>query len=163
MDWTIGTVAHLAGINVETVRYYERIGLVQRPRRKPGSNRKYPVEALEQVRFVKRAQWLGFSLDEVAKLLSFTEGDPCCQTRGLGKTKLDMVRHKLDELIAVQAILEALLLECAKSSGDHCPLLGALRGNKEIIPCRSQRAPPAGLSTLRALASQATSAIARLR
>src|SRR6266849_1269543 len=97
MDWTIGTVAHWAGVHVETVRYYERIGLLSRPARVAGRVRRYSTEALERVRFIKRAQWLGFSLDEIAKLLSLT--------------KLALLRRKRDELSAIQATLEDLLSE----------------------------------------------------
>jgi len=142
MDWTIGTVAHWAGVHVETVRYYERIGLLSRPARVAGRVRRYSTEALERVRFIKRAQWLGFSLDEIAKLLSLKDGNACCETRALGETKLALLRRKRDELSAIQATLEDLLSECAGSSADHCPLLVALHGRKDLPLRAPKRASP---------------------
>lgn len=140
MDWTIGTVAHLAGVNVETVRYYERIGLLARPARVARRVRRYSGEALARVRFIKRAQWLGFSLDEVAKLLSLEDGSACCETRALGETKLALLQRKLDELSAIRAVLEGLLSECASGSAEHCPLLDALHGKSDLPPRDPKRA-----------------------
>lgn len=123
---TIGVVARVAGVHPETVRYYERIGLLPRPARTPGSVRRYPAAALQRVRFIKRAQWLGFSLDEVAVLLALAQGRVCCETRALGEVKLTLVREKLEQLSAVCSALEALLVQCAAAQGPGCPLLDAL-------------------------------------
>lgn len=66
---TIGGVAQAAGVNVETVRYYQRVGLLREPKRPPGGIRRYAAGSVERIRFIKRAQQLGFNLDEVARLL----------------------------------------------------------------------------------------------
>ncbi len=131
---TIGTIARQAGVGVETVRYYERIGLLARPRRIPGRIRQYPVEALDRLRFIKRAQWLGFSLDEVAMLLSLGELGTCPQARTLAETKADLLRRKLKELAEIQAALEALISECTQNGADRCPLLDTLSGNGPNLP-----------------------------
>lgn len=128
---TIGAVARLAGVHPETVRYYERIGLLPRPARTPGSVRRYPAAALQRVRFIKRAQWLGFSLDEVAVLIALAQGRVCCETRALGEVKLTLVRQKLEQLSAVHSALEALLAQCAAAQGPGCPLLDALLSDGE--------------------------------
>lgn len=141
MDWTIGTIAHLARVTVETVRYYERIGLLARPHRKANSFRKYPAEALERVRFIKRAQWLGFSLEEIAKLLSLSETRPCSRGRELGESKLELLRHKIEELIAVQSTLESLLARCVHNTADGCPLVDALRGDMDVFSASAKQAP----------------------
>ena len=99
---SIGAIARAAGVHIETVRYYERIGLLPRPPRVPGSIRRYPADAVQRLRFIRRAPWLGFSLDEVSVLLSFAEPGRCCDTRALGEAKLALLRRKLNELAAAR-------------------------------------------------------------
>ncbi len=124
---TIGALARAVGVNVETVRYYERIGLLPRPPRLHGSIRRYPPETLRRLRFIKRAQSLGFSLDEVASLLQLAEGEHCAETRALGEKKLGLVRRKLDELGAIRLALERLVEQCSRGGrGKGCPLIAAL-------------------------------------
>jgi len=132
VNWSIGTLARLAGVNVETVRYYERIGLVTRPPRASKAIRRYSRDTLDRLRFIKRAQWLGFSLDEIAKLLSLGDADSCCETRVLGETKLDLLQRKLEELATIRSALERLLAECADHRGAGCPLVEALRGSGDL-------------------------------
>lgn len=125
-DLTIGRIARAAGVNVETVRYYERIGLLPRPQRSEGTIRRYPAQALQRVRFIKRAQWLGFSLEEIAMLLSLSERGSCSDARSIGDMKLSLLRQKLDELARIGNVLEELLSQCAAPHGQHCPLIDAL-------------------------------------
>jgi len=124
---TIGALARAVGVNVETVRYYERIGLLPRPPRAHGSIRRYPPETLRRLRFIKRAQALGFSLEEVAALLQLADGEHCAETRVLGERKLALVQRKLDELAAIRAALERLVERCSRGGrGRGCPLIEAL-------------------------------------
>jgi MerR family mercuric resistance operon transcriptional regulator len=124
---TIGALARAVGVNVETVRYYERIGLLPRPPRAHGSIRRYPPDALRRLRFIKRAQALGFSLEEVAALLQLADGEHCAETRVLGEKKLGLVQRKLDELAAIRAALECLVEQCSHGArGRGCPLIEAL-------------------------------------
>ena len=124
---TIGALARAVGVNVETVRYYQRIGLLPRPPRAHGSIRRYPPDTLRRLRFIKRAQSLGFSLEEVAALLQLAEGEHCAETRVLGEKKLALVQRKLDELGTIRAALERLVERCSRGGrGRGCPLIEAL-------------------------------------
>jgi MerR family mercuric resistance operon transcriptional regulator len=129
---TIGALAKAIGVNVETVRYYQRIGLLARPPRAHGSIRRYPPETLRRLRFIKRAQSLGFSLEEVAALLRLAEGEHCADTRVLGEKKLALVQRKLDELTAIRTALEELVSRCSRGGrGRGCPLIEALVADAE--------------------------------
>lgn len=128
---TIGGIARTAGVHVEAVRYYERIGLLVRPPR-----------ALQRVRFIKRAQWLGFSLEEVAILLELAGNDGCNTTRSLAEKKLRLLRRKLEELAGVQTTLETLLLACARNREARCPLIDSLPSSGENLLRPAQPAPP---------------------
>jgi MerR family mercuric resistance operon transcriptional regulator len=126
-DRTIGALARAVGVNVETVRYYQRIGLLARPPRAHGSIRRYPPDTLRRLRFIRRAQALGFALEEVAALLKLADGEHCAETRVLGEQKLALVQRKLDELAAMRRALEELVQRCARGGrGRGCPLIEAL-------------------------------------
>lgn len=131
---TIGAIARAAGVHVETVRYYERIGLLPRPPRPQGTFRRYPAEALQRIRFIKRAQWFGFSLEEIAVLLALAVDGCCGRSRALGEMKLSMLRRRLDELLAAQSALQTLVSRCAEARGPRCPLIDALmdEGNSSL-------------------------------
>jgi len=124
---TIGALAKAAGVPVETLRYYQRIGLLPQPPRAHGTIRRYSPEMLRRVRFIKRAQGLGFSLEEVATLLTLADGEHCAETRVLGEKKLALVQRKLDELAAIRHALDELVTQCAQGGrGKGCPLIDAL-------------------------------------
>jgi MerR family mercuric resistance operon transcriptional regulator len=124
---TIGTVARQAGVNVETIRYYQRIGLVGEPVRPPGGVRRYPPETIERIRFIKRAQELGFSLEEVAELLRLNDGVHCRDARGLAAKKLALVEARIRDLGLVQRTLKQLIAECdAGKARDCCPIIDSL-------------------------------------
>ena len=124
---TIGELAKAAGVNVETIRYYQRIGLLSLPSRDYGSIRRYLAEDLKRIRFIKRAQKLGFSLDEVALLLGLSDGKHCAETKVLAQKKLTMVEEKIADLEIIQKALKGLVTKCAKGSrGCGCPIIDAL-------------------------------------
>ena len=124
---TIGAIAKAAGVNVETVRYYQRIGLLPAPPRLRGTIRRYPPQTLGRLRFIRRAQGLGFTLEEVAALLALSDGEHCAETRALGEKKRALVQRKIDELTAVRKALDELVRKCAQGSrGKGCPLIDAL-------------------------------------
>ena len=124
---TIGQLAKAAGVNVETIRYYQRIGLLHLPSRDYGSIRRYLADDLKRVRFIKRAQKLGFSLDEVALLLGLSDGKHCQETKVLAQKKLTMVEEKIADLEAIQKALKGLVAKCSKGSrGYGCPVIDAL-------------------------------------
>ncbi len=124
---TIGTLARAAGVNVETVRFYQRKGLMPEPDRPQGGIRHYGAAELGRVRFIKSAQRLGFSLDEVADLLSLDDGTQCEQARERGRKKLDDVRARIADLQRIEVALSDLVQRCASKRGRvRCPLIDAL-------------------------------------
>jgi MerR family transcriptional regulator, mercuric resistance operon regulatory protein len=124
---TIGAFARAAGVNVETIRFYQRKGLLSEPARPPGGIRRYGEADVTRVRFVKSAQRLGFSLDEVAELLRLDDGAHCDEARALAEHKLADVRARLADLRRMEAVLDALVGECCVASGDvRCPLIASL-------------------------------------
>ena len=124
---TVGQLARAAAVNVETVRYYQRIGLLSFPDRDYGSIRRYLADDLKRIRFIKRAQKLGFSLDEVALLLGLSDGRHCAQTRVLAEKKLTVVEEKIADLEAIQKALKGLVAKCSKGSrGCGCPIIDVL-------------------------------------
>lgn len=124
----IGAFAAAAGVNVETVRYYQRKGLLSEPDKPYGSIRRYGEADIARVRFVKAAQRLGFSLDEVAVLLTLDDGMQCKQARSLAEHKLADVRAKLADLRRIESVLSDLVRECGRARGKvSCPLVVALQ------------------------------------
>ena len=124
---TVGQLAWAAAVNVETARYYQRIGLLPMPSRGFGSIRRYLAEDLKRIRFIKRAQKLGFSLDEVALLLGLSDGRHCAETKTLAQNKLTIIEDKIADLEAIQKALKGLVAECSKGSrGCGCPVIDAL-------------------------------------
>jgi DNA-binding transcriptional MerR regulator len=115
-------------VNIQTLRYYERRGLLQVPSRRPSGYREYTVDAVGVIRFVRRAQELGFSLDEVESLLDLAAGGPlnCDKARLLATQKVAELGRKVTSLRAMQASLRRLIATCEKPRQDRdCPLLDA--------------------------------------
>lgn len=124
---TIGQLAVAAGVNVETVRYYQRRELLAVPKREAGSIARYPESALTRLRFIKRAQTLGFSLDDVQVLLSLDDGQACSSARELGERKLADVRERIHTLHALEEALQGLVASCSSTKRKvSCPLIDAL-------------------------------------
>ncbi len=124
---TIGALAKSAGIHVETVRYYQRIGLLTPPPRAHGAIRRYSQESLRRLRFIKRAQQLGFSLEEVAHLLELGDSRHCAETRDMAAEKLGTIDTKIADLVAIRKVLAELVAACGKRSGAHgCPIIDSL-------------------------------------
>lgn len=129
---TVGQLAKAAGVNVETIRYYQRIALLPLPKRGHGSIRRYSAEDIRRVRFVKRAQALGFALDEVALLLGLSDGKHCAETRMLAEKKLNVVADKISDLTAIQKALNGLVTQCSAGSRSRgCPIIDALAADSD--------------------------------
>jgi len=125
---TIGALAAAAGVNVETIRFYQRKGLMPEPDRPQGSIRRYGQAELARVRFIKSAQRLGFSLDEVSELLMLEDGTHCDEARGLAEHKLHDVRQKLSHLRRIESALTQLVDRCVARRGRvTCPLIASLQ------------------------------------
>lgn len=124
---TIGALARAAGVNVETVRFYQRRGLLRQPRRPYGGIRRYDGADLARLRFIRSAQRLGFSLDGVAELLALDDGTECDQARVMAEGKLDDVRGKLADLSRIESALARLVADCRRVRGNvRCPLIVTL-------------------------------------
>ena len=125
---SIGAVAMAAGVNVETVRFYQRCALPPEPDRPYGSIRRYGSEDVARVKVVKAAQRLGFSLDKVAELLRLDDGAQCAQASLLAETKLADVRARLKDFRRIESLLAGLVRDCGSSRGRvSCPLIAALQ------------------------------------
>lgn len=125
---TIGAFAQAAGVNVETIRFYQRKGLLSEPDKPYGSIRRYGETEVARVRFVKSAQRLGFSLDEIAELLGLDDGAHCKQASILAQRKLEDVRERLADLMRMEAVLSQLVRACHSSRGNvSCPLIASLQ------------------------------------
>ena len=124
---TIGTFARVAGVHVETIRFYQRKGLLPEPDKPYGSIRRYGTSDVARVQFVKSAQRLGFSLDEISRLLLLDDGTHCDEARELGEKKLAGVRDKLADLRRIEAVLISLVERCRTTQGKiSCPLIASL-------------------------------------
>jgi len=125
---TIGTLAGEAGVGVETVRFYQRRGLLREPQRAHGRIRRYGPNDVERLNFIRSAKELGFSLDEIAELLQLDDGTDCDEARSLAEHKLADVRQKIVALKRIERVLSQLVRECRKQEGSiHCPLIVYLR------------------------------------
>lgn len=126
---TIGMLATQALVNVETIRFYQRKGLMHEPGRPQGSVRRYGPADLGRVRFIKSAQRLGFSLDEIAQLLTLEDGAHCVEAREQAQHKLLDVRAKLADLLRIETALVAVIGQCSAARGKiRCPLIATLQG-----------------------------------
>lgn len=131
---TIGQLAAAAGVNVETVRYYQRRGLLATPEREPGTIGRYSAAAVTRLRFIKRSQSLGFSLHDVQVLLSLDEGQACSSARRLGELKLAEVQERIQTLRALERALQELVAKCSTTKSKvRCPLIEALMSGKAPV------------------------------
>ncbi len=130
---TIGVFAMAAGVNVETIRFYQRRGLLPEPDKPYGSIRRYGETDVTRVRFVKSAQRLGFSLDEISELLRLEDGTHCDEATSLAEHKLEDVRAKLADLARMEVALSRLVGACHAAKGNvSCPLITSLQGEKSL-------------------------------
>lgn len=121
---TIGALAKAAGVNVETVRYYQRRGLLPEPSRALGGVRRYGPEETERLRFIKRAQAVGFTLAEVQTLLQLRANVCCSATRELAMAKVQMIEHRCEELLQLKAELARWVADCDANAADAtCPVI----------------------------------------
>jgi MerR family mercuric resistance operon transcriptional regulator len=128
---TIGQLAAIGGVNVETIRYYQREKLLPTPKRLHSAIRRYGEEELKHLLFIKRAQVLGFSLTEITLLLQLAEGEHCAETQALAEKKLDVIKQKLADLLAMESALKKLISACRRGKdGCGCPIIDSLISGK---------------------------------
>ncbi|KJZ40677.1 Hg(II)-responsive transcriptional regulator [Pseudomonas fluorescens] len=124
---SIGKLAAAAGVNIETIRYYQRRGLLDEPPKPLSGYRHYLPEQVKRLRFIKRAQALGFTLDEVGILLKLDAACTCRETRALAVHKLALIELKMADLAALRQVLGGLVQECdAGAGGAACPIIDVL-------------------------------------
>jgi MerR family mercuric resistance operon transcriptional regulator len=124
---TIGQLAKAAEVNVETIRYYQRRRLLPQPGKPAGGFRRYSPALVRRVRFIKRAQAIGFTLQEIASLLSLDDAHACAETRALAARKLASIDRKLADLAAMREALAGLVRQCDSAAGaSPCPIIGVL-------------------------------------
>ena len=126
-ELTIGKLATAAGVNIETIRYYQRRGLLDKPDKPLDGYRRYPAEMATRLRFIKRAQQLGFILEEVKGLLLLEDGQNCRETRLLAERKLALIEERMIDLASMRRTLRQLIAECAKGRRPRtCPIIATL-------------------------------------
>ncbi len=129
---TIGQLAGAAGVHVETIRYYQRRQLLPLPARPLGGIRRYSGTDLARLRFIKAAQRLGFTLEEVNQLLQLEDGTGCAQAQTLGQQRLQEIRQRIVDLQQMEKALATMLAACNQRTSTHqtavrCPLIEALQ------------------------------------
>jgi MerR family mercuric resistance operon transcriptional regulator len=123
---TIGKLAAAASVNLQTVRYYQRRGLIDQPPKPSSGYRRYPCATVDRIRFIKRAQGLGFSLDEIGELLKLGDGH-CDDVRRVAENQRALVAARIADLAAMQDTLDGLIDRCRNAHApDHCPLIETL-------------------------------------
>ncbi|MDO1560286.1 MerR family transcriptional regulator [Brevundimonas sp. 2R-24] len=126
---TIGALAKAGGVGVETVRYYQRRGLLREPPRAgPGPDggvRRYGPEDLRRLRFIRQAQGAGFTLEQIGELLTLDAGDDRSRARELAQARMAALDEKISQLQTARAALERLARDCARKDGGPCPIITA--------------------------------------
>jgi MerR family mercuric resistance operon transcriptional regulator len=127
-ELTIGKLAKASGVSIETIRYYQRRSLLDEPPKpQGGGHRRYPPDMANRVRFIKRAQVLGFTLSEVGGLLTLDEACACTETRAMATRKLALIEQKISDLDAMRQVLVDLVRQCeARDGGAACPIICVL-------------------------------------
>lgn len=127
-DFAIGALSRQSGVNIETIRYYERIGVMPKPRRSAGGYRMYGPDHLKRLTFVRRGRELGFSLDELRELLRLVDGHAytCAQVHDLVVEHLAEIRRKIADLRRLQRVMNEMAGACSGDRVPECPIIDAL-------------------------------------
>ncbi len=132
--FTIGKVAKKVGIGVETIRFYERTGLLKEPQRNDSGYRQYPPEAIAKLSFIKKAKQLGFSLREIGELLALRQNRDatCADVRVQAEEKINNIELKIRDLTRMKEALTKLTCQCfGRGPVSECPILTALEATVE--------------------------------
>tara|TARA_R110001583_G_C5499385_1_gene395593 strand:- start:223 stop:624 length:402 start_codon:yes stop_codon:yes gene_type:complete len=129
---TIGRLGKAAGVNVETVRYYQRLGLLPEPTRPADGYRHYPQAYVARIRFIKRAQGVGFTLKEIGQLFALGNHQ-CDDIQNLAKHKRQAIDRQVKDLLAMAGVLDQLIQRCEESRhSDHCALIDELSQTADL-------------------------------
>ena len=127
MSYSIGKLAKSADMGIETIRFYERRGLMPEPPRAASGYRRYPPEATHRLRFIRRAKGLGFSLDEIGLLLSLQDGGDKAEVKAIAESKLAQIEARIEDLKLMAGSLNDLIHRCSgRGSVAGCPIIEAL-------------------------------------
>jgi MerR family mercuric resistance operon transcriptional regulator len=154
----IGALSQRTGCQVETIRYYEHVGLLPAPARSPGGFRRYAAAHLKRLTFIRRARALGFSLDEVRRLLRLADERqrPCAEARVVAAAHLSDVRAKIAALRAMERVLAETVARCEAGKGTECPLIEALSDEHGTGQDGKGSAPERSLAQARQATPRAT-------
>jgi MerR family mercuric resistance operon transcriptional regulator len=127
-SFTIGALSERTGVNIETIRYYEKIGLLPPPRRSEGRHRLYDRELTQRLQFVRRSRELGFSIEEIKALLRLVDqgGLGCSEAKAITERHLADIRGKITDLKRLERVLSRLATACEANELPQCPLLETL-------------------------------------
>jgi Predicted transcriptional regulators len=132
---TIGTLGRKTGTKVQTIRYYEQIGLMPEPGRTEGGQRRYGDAELDRLSFIRHARQLGFRLDAIRELLDLSDhpGRPCDEADAIARRQLKLVEQRIERLVALRAELARMLAECSGGRTADCRVLDVLRDHSECL------------------------------
>jgi MerR family transcriptional regulator, mercuric resistance operon regulatory protein len=124
----IGALSKDAAVNIETIRYYERVGIMPKPLRTEGGHRVYDVDQLKRLVFIRRTRELGFSLDEIRALLELVDGGDytCAEVQGMTLAHADNIRKKIADLRRMERVLKDMAAQCDGGDVPECPIVDAL-------------------------------------
>jgi MerR family mercuric resistance operon transcriptional regulator len=124
----IGTLSARTGVHIETIRYYERVGVLPRPPRSPGGYRRYGSEDIRRLGFIRRLRGLGFSLDGIQALLDLAETprSKCGDVRGMAAGHLKDVQAKIADLRRMERVLKEMVASCDRGATPECPIIETL-------------------------------------
>jgi MerR family mercuric resistance operon transcriptional regulator len=130
MQLTIGKLAAAGGVGVETIRYYQRRGLLDTPERSGGDGwgggiRRYDADDVRRLKFIRSAQASGFTLEEISELLALESGDDRVRVRALARQRIEVLDEKITQMTETRAALARLADQCAASDKGPCPILAA--------------------------------------
>ena len=126
--YAIGEMSRRTRVNIETIRYYERISLMPAPDRTEGGNRQYNHDQFKRLAFIKRGRDLGFSIKEIRALLEMADGQTstCDEVRNLTQGHLENVQAKIADLLKLETALQGMIAECSKGDVPKCPIIDTL-------------------------------------
>jgi MerR family mercuric resistance operon transcriptional regulator len=142
---TRGTLAVRSGCNIETIRYYERIGILPPPPRTEGGHRLYGQDLIKRLTFVRRSRELGFTLEEIRQLLRLVDGSnyTCAQVETLAHAHAHDIREKIADLRKLKSVLEAMASQCTGGEVPECPIIDALFDSQTPLrPITAKRRRP---------------------
>lgn len=138
---TRGELAGLTGCNIETIRYYEKIGLMAAPLRSGAGHRLYGQEPVKRVTFIRRSRELGFSLEEIRALLRLVDGQnyTCAQIEALARAHVSELERKIADLKTLKGVLETMVAQCTGGAAPECAVVDALFDARRRQPRRNKR------------------------